>query len=1039
MTHLGSPWTPARRAGHAQAGRGLLLAFVATGLLQARTAAPAFNLVVSDETAPSGGWVQFKVSLAQPRQIRDGQLSMDFDPGVFGNISNVAVFSGAGDAAGYANVAGNHLDAHFYSTSGGIGQLPGLPVMVVSMPVLAGLAKGTSTGVTVDMADSGFNDTAGNQYQAAVVPAVFRVGGALSIQSVTPGGGELPTGAMLQIRGAGFDASTSATLDGASVAAVQWIGPGQMLVTLGAGAEMTGKHLRLNNAAGEQVDYYASLPSAPSDAPSTVWPLVPLNTYELVNWYLNLGSPLSEVSWALLNPNPAPVTVTFFDYSMPGNILSKTIVLNIPAGEMYFPGMDSIAAGPFDNLTMAASAPIRALAWRADFQTNPIGYVSYTFPPGPVLAAAYTSPPMSWNWQVGAPAPAAQTTTVKVYGSSGFTVSVSPEAQKWLAVTPLQGSASATLTLTPKVSSLSPGTYAGTVAVTALAPGFLLTWSTIPVVLNVSAFPFITANWSNGSSLATFVFQVGGQNPRPQPIKVSGAGNAPVQATASTSSGGNWLSVAGSASAGFAVTADPSGLPAGSYAGQISIQGPANTVALPLTLEVEAAGPTSPSSLQFQQQFGSSEPVATWFLNVESGSGYAVSAQTQSGGNWLNAAFMPGTGGYTVTVTVNSSGLGPGTYQGAVTLTSPSSPTLQVPVSLAVIAPPDAVSVTPGSLFLAAAPGQTSAAVPLTVTSTNGTALVQFRVSLFASATGLGAGSPSWVKVTGPATPSGETALDTPATLQVQAGASLPGTYYGSAEVVWSGGTVTVPMVLSVPPDPSLPPIIAGVVNAASEAARAISPGEIITLFGIGLGASPSEFTLNASGKVPTTVGGTQVLINGQAAPILYASSGQVNAIVPYEVETSGTAAIQVVWNGIGSAAWGVPLAPSAPGIFAVGSLGIGQAAALNQDNSVNGSSNPAARGSVVQIFATGEGQTSPANVTGGVTGSGNSTTQPVTVSIGGIGATVAYNGSAPDEVSGVLQVNAVVPAGVTPGTAVPVVIQVGSQKSQSGITIAVQ
>jgi uncharacterized protein (TIGR03437 family) len=236
-----------------------------------------------------------------------------------------------------------------------------------------------------------------------------------------------------------------------------------------------------------------------------------------------------------------------------------------------------------------------------------------------------------------------------------------------------------------------------------------------------------------------------------------------------------------------------------------------------------------------------------------------------------------------------------------------------------------------------------------------------------------------------------------------------------------------------------LPPILTGVVNAASEAPAAISPGEIITLFGIGLGASPGQFALDSSGRVPAAVGGSTVLINGQAAPILYASSGQVNAIVPYEAGATGTATIQVVWNGIASQPWGVPLAPSTPGIFTAGSLGIGQAAALNQDNSVNSASSPAARGSVVQFFGTGEGFTSPANVTGGVTGGGNSTTLPVTVTIGGVNAMVTYQGSAPGEVSGVLQVNAVVPAGVTPGAAVPVVISVGGRPSQAAVTLAVR
>jgi uncharacterized protein (TIGR03437 family) len=71
-----------------------------------------------------------------------------------------------------------------------------------------------------------------------------------------------------------------------------------------------------------------------------------------------------------------------------------------------------------------------------------------------------------------------------------------------------------------------------------------------------------------------------------------------------------------------------------------------------------------------------------------------------------------------------------------------------------------------------------------------------------------------------------------------------------------------------------------------------------------------------------------------------------------------------------------LPVAASAPGIFTLDATGIGPGAVLNQDNSVNGVANPAARGSVMSIDATGEGQTSPAGVTGSVTQS--STTAPL-------------------------------------------------------------
>ena len=61
-------------------------------------------------------------------------------------------------------------------------------------------------------------------------------------------------------------------------------------------------------------------------------------------------------------------------------------------------------------------------------------------------------------------------------------------------------------------------------------------------------------------------------------------------------------------------------------------------------------------------------------------------------------------------------------------------------------------------------------------------------------------------------------------------------------------------------------------------------------------------------------------------------------------------------------------MAATAPGLFAQNSSGSGPGAILNQDNSLNGPSHPAAKGSIVQVFLTGEGQTSPQGVTGAIT-----------------------------------------------------------------------
>jgi uncharacterized protein (TIGR03437 family) len=128
------------------------------------------------------------------------------------------------------------------------------------------------------------------------------------------------------------------------------------------------------------------------------------------------------------------------------------------------------------------------------------------------------------------------------------------------------------------------------------------------------------------------------------------------------------------------------------------------------------------------------------------------------------------------------------------------------------------------------------------------------------------------------------------------------------------------------------------------------------------------------------------------------------------------------------------------PGIFTSNQSGTGQAAALNQDGTPNSEANPAARGSTVSLFATGEGQTTPAGADGRI--AGTVLPQPnlaVTAQIGGISAKVSYAGGASGIVAGGFQINVEIPAGVTPGSAVPVVVSVGTVNSRAGVTIAVK
>jgi uncharacterized protein (TIGR03437 family) len=148
-----------------------------------------------------------------------------------------------------------------------------------------------------------------------------------------------------------------------------------------------------------------------------------------------------------------------------------------------------------------------------------------------------------------------------------------------------------------------------------------------------------------------------------------------------------------------------------------------------------------------------------------------------------------------------------------------------------------------------------------------------------------------------------------------------------------------------------------------------------------------------------------------------------------------------VTYQGLTSAAFSVPVASSAPGIFTYDSSGQGPAAAVNQDGvTVNTAATPTKIGDIISLYATGEGQTTPA----GVDGKPASVPYPqpnltVTATVGGQNAQVKYAGGAPGEVAGLMQVNVQIPPGIAAGDAVPVVLRVGSASSQGGVTIAVR
>lgn len=259
------------------------------------------------------------------------------------------------------------------------------------------------------------------------------------------------------------------------------------------------------------------------------------------------------------------------------------------------------------------------------------------------------------------------------------------------------------------------------------------------------------------------------------------------------------------------------------------------------------------------------------------------------------------------------------------------------------------------------------------------------------------------------------------------------------------GDAFVVKVSLVAPPPPPPPPAqptvsVASVGSAASYAGGGVAPGEIVVLKGSGIG--PKDLvTLAVVGgtKIGTQIGNTQILFDEQPAPLIYASDAQSSAIVPYAVNGHTSTQLVVVYNGTRSAALTVPVLAVHPALFSADASGRGQAALLNADNSYNSANSPALKGDPIQLYGTGEGQTSPAGTDGLLAlAQYPKPLTPVTVTIDGQPAEVLYYGAAPQAVAGLLQVNARIPATVSSGN-VPVVIQIGTSTSQTGLTIAVK
>ena len=230
-----------------------------------------------------------------------------------------------------------------------------------------------------------------------------------------------------------------------------------------------------------------------------------------------------------------------------------------------------------------------------------------------------------------------------------------------------------------------------------------------------------------------------------------------------------------------------------------------------------------------------------------------------------------------------------------------------------------------------------------------------------------------------------------------------------------------------------------GVTNAGSYASDGVSPGEIVTIFGYNFG-STTTFGQVTNGQLPTAIGSASVLFDGVAAPLVYAGSNAISAIVPYDVAGKSSTSMVVRAFNSASAPLQLTVLDTVPALFTANSSGAGQAAALNQDGTINSPSNPAHPGDVIVLYGTGEGLVTPRPSNGALVASpAPAPVAAITATIGGVSAPVLYAGGAPGEPAGVIQINLRIPTGLPVNHHTAVAWSAGSKPSQPGVNIAIE
>ena len=790
---------------------------------------------------------------------------------------------------------------------------------------------------------------------------------------------------------------------------------------------------------------------------------------------LLLLSPTSiAVQWRQQGPLPIPIPLSVFtaasllNYTAAASSTGNWLTVNPASGSAPATVIVTVNPSSLQPGTYQGTVTVTAPTANPSSQSFSVS-LTVVAAGSPALSVSTTS--LSYAFAQGTQQ--ARQQRILIGNSGGGTLSYNASAStnsggKWLSVA--QDGAGATpstpdpLTVRVDPSSLGVGTYTGLITITAD------TTQNIPVTVTVSAVQQTILLSQTG---LTFTAVANGGIVPPQTFGILNSGNGSMDWSVSSTTvtgGNNWLSITPSSGTTDAsslnvplvtVSVNPANLAPGLYSGQIQVKSAAadNTPQfVSVILNVLPAGSNPgplvlPTGLIFTQAVGGT-PAGSQTITLSNLTGsqltFATGKLTNDGANWFSVTPTTGTATPTqatnLTVSVSSAGLSPAIRQGVLTLLFQDGSVRTVNI-----------------LYLLATGGVSSTSADVSHPLATGGSCTPTK--LLPLVTSLG--SQFTVPAAWPNTLAAQVVDDcgnphvngTVTATFSNGDAPLPlislknGNWTGTWQVRNASASVIAITVNADNPSLNLAgsisvsgglqssanaPVIAagGVLNGASFSPSApLAPGSVVAIKGSNLANGTSSVSMF---PLPSELSGALVTIGGRPAPLLYASQGQINAIIPYGLPVNTNTQVIVRQGNAYTSPESITLSGADPGILTKSATGTGQGVIIRTDGQLAEPDTPAQAGDEVVIYAVGLGDTTPEATAGQASTSLplQMVTGAVSVTIGGENARVDFAGLTPG-FAGLYQINAAVPAGVT-GNSVPVVLTVAGQPSPT-VTMAVQ